>query len=135
MTCSYPKEIIVLSPPSLSICDLVALKYKKKLLITDVGPKKETDYQPKMRCKYSLGNSISQGFVTRDLKKPFHCLLLCITVILMDPAEIQVLILQTDLLYQKLLNSPIRFAEIPLSREVKHCYQDFYDYRKVSKPH
>lgn len=47
------------------------LKIQKKLLITGVCPKKETDYQPKMRCKCSLGNSLSQGFVTRELKNHF----------------------------------------------------------------
>lgn len=136
MECSFPKEIKVFSLPSLSICDLVALKYKKKVLITGVGPKKETNCQPKMRCKCSLGTSLSQGFTSyKGSKKSFLSLLVCITGIPMDPAEIQFLILKTDLLYLKLLDSLIRFAEIPLSHLAKHCYQDFCDYRKLSKAH
>lgn len=135
MACGYPKEITFLSLPSLSICDLMALKYKKKKkpttkLITGIGLKKETDYQPKMRCKCSLGNSLSQGFVTRDLKNHFTVFSCALQ---WSPWVLQKFrFSQTDLLYLKLLNSPIRFAEIPLSHEAKHYYQDFCYYRKVS---
>lgn len=48
----------------------------------------------------------------------------------MNPAEIQALILQTDIFHFKLLSSPVSFAGITLSHEVKHCYQHFYDWIK-----
>lgn len=46
--------VILWPPPSLSACDLVTLKYKKKRLITSVGPKKETDYQTKNEMQMSF---------------------------------------------------------------------------------
>jgi len=51
----------------------------------------------------------------------------------MYPAEIQALILQTDILHLKLLSSPVSFAGVMHLHEVKHCYQHFCEYRKTSK--